>query len=162
MLRVTKLADYGIIILTRFAGQPRAVLNAGDISREVMLPRPVVSKVLKLLVRAGLLHSQRGIKGGYSLARGPEEISVASVIRALEGPIAVTECTDREHGDCGMERLCPVRGNWHRINSAIHGALERITLAQMAKPLSPVQVEPEPRQPEQSIVVPERWLSGCD
>jgi FeS assembly SUF system regulator len=135
MLRVTKLADYGIVMLTRFAAQPDAVLNARDVAREVKLPLPVVSKVLKLLARDGMLISQRGMKGGYGLARKPEEITIASIIRALEGPIAMTECTDRVRGDCGMENNCPVRGNWHRINSAIHEALDQITLSQMTRPL---------------------------
>ena len=135
MLRVTKLADYGIVILTHLAGQGRATYNARDIANEVRLPLPVVSKILKLLARSGLLVSQRGIKGGFSLARKPEGITVAQIIRALEGPIAVTECTDRIRGDCGIETGCPVRTNWHLINQAIHQALETITLAQMTQPL---------------------------
>jgi len=137
VLRVTKLADYGILLMTRFAAGPRATLNARDLAREARLPLPVVSKVLKLLARAGLLASQRGVKGGYALARSPELISVAEIIRALDGPIAVTECSDRTHGGCGLTGLCPVSANWHRINSAIHHALEGITLDQMTRPLPP-------------------------
>ena len=142
MLRVTKLADYGIVMLTYFATHPENTFAARDIARVVRLPLPVVSKVLKLLARAGLLVSQRGIKGGYGLALPPEKVSVAAIIRALEGPIAVTECTDMVHGDCGLETGCPVKTNWHLINRAIHQALEGITLAQMAQPLrgSMVQV----------------------
>jgi len=135
MLRVTKLADYGIIILTHFARRPQAVLNARDIARQARLPLPVASKVLKLLARDGLLLSQRGIKGGYSLAREPAAITVAEIIRTFEGPIAVTECTDRTKGECGIEKGCPVRTNWHQINAAIHEALDGITLAQMARTL---------------------------
>jgi FeS assembly SUF system regulator len=135
MLRVTKLADYGIVILTHLAGQRTASYNARDIANEVRLPSPVVSKILKLLARNGLLESHRGIKGGYGLARKPEEITVAQIIRALEGPIAVTECTDRIRGDCGLEIGCPVRTNWHLINRAIYQALETITLAEMTRPL---------------------------
>jgi FeS assembly SUF system regulator len=137
MLRVTKLADYGIVMLTHIANHSGVTHNARDIASEVRLPLPVVSKVLKMLAREGVLVSQRGTKGGYSLARRPEEITVAQIIRALEGPIAVTECTDRVNGDCGLETRCPVRTNWHRINEAIHEALEKITLAEMAQPLSP-------------------------
>jgi len=88
-----------------------------------------------LLARHGLLASQRGMKGGYGLAKPPEEITVAEIIRALEGPIAVTECTDSIHGDCGLQMGCPVRTNWHLINRAIHDALEKITLAEMTQPL---------------------------
>ncbi len=135
MLRVTKLADYGIIVLTYFAIHRGRTHNARDIALEARLPLPVVSKVLKLLTRAGLLSSQRGTKGGYALARLSKDITVAQIIRALEGPIAVTECTDAIKGDCNLEVRCPVRTNWHLINSAIHEALERITLEEMTQPL---------------------------
>jgi FeS assembly SUF system regulator len=136
MLRMTKLADYGIVMLTHFASSPTQVThNARDIASAVHLPLPMVSKVLKVLAREGLLVSHRGTKGGYSLARRPGDISIAEIIRALEGPIAVTECTDTLHGDCDLELLCPVRGNWHRINQAIREALESISLAEMTQPL---------------------------
>jgi len=135
MLRVTKLADYGIVMLTYFAANPANTFNAKDIAKVVRLPLPVVSKVLKLLAREGLLVSHRGIKGGYGLALPPEQITVAAIIRALEGPIAVTECTDALRGGCGIETGCPVRTNWHLINQAIHRALEGISLAEMTQPL---------------------------
>jgi FeS assembly SUF system regulator len=134
MLRVTKLADYGIVMLTHFAARRGGSCNARDIANAIRLPLPVASKVLKLLSKAGLLSSQRGTKGGYSLARPPEEITVADVIRALEGPIAVTECTDTSR-DCDLQLGCPVRTNWHLINRAIQSALEKITLAEMTQPL---------------------------
>jgi len=101
----------------------------------------MASKILKVLAREGLLTSQRGTKGGYTLARSPECISVAEIIRALEGPIALTECTDRVYGDCGLERLCPTRGNWHKINQAIRDALEKVTLAEMVQPIPPCPVD---------------------
>ncbi len=135
MLRVTKLADYGIVMLTYFAAHGESTHNARDIAGIVRLPLPVVSKILKALARDGLLMSQRGTKGGYGLARKPEQITVADIIRALEGPIAVTECTDSVKGDCELEVRCPVRTNWHLINRAIYQALERITLAEMTQPL---------------------------
>ncbi len=134
MLRVTKLADYGILLLAQFAMHRESSYTARDMAKAAGLPLPVASKVLKLLSKAGLLISQRGIKGGYGLARPPEEITIAAIIRALEGPIAVTECTDMRR-DCGLQRGCPVRTNWHLINRAIQSALEKITLAEMAQPL---------------------------
>jgi len=141
MLRVTKLADYGIIILTRLARSSTDTCSARDIAAESRLPLPVVSKILKLLARQELVASHRGIKGGYGLARKPEEITLAQVIRALEGPIAVTECTDKIYGDCCLEKDCPVRGNWHRINHAIDQALAMITLAEMIRPLPNLQID---------------------
>ena len=146
MLRVTKLADYGIVMLTFFATHPENTYNARDIANAVRLPLPVASKVLKLLGKAGLLISQRGIKGGYGLARPAEDISVAAIIRALEGPIAVTQCSTLNR-DCNLETRCPVRANWHQINQAIHSALEKITLAQMTQPL---------HQPLINLTPPER------
>jgi len=136
MLRVTKLADYGIVLMTQMAcPEGQATHNARDLAREVQLPLPMVSKILKALAREGLLNSHRGIKGGYTLSKRPADVSIAEIIRALEGPIAITECTDRTHGDCGLEQQCPTRGNWHRINLAVRDALQRITLADMVQPV---------------------------
>jgi FeS assembly SUF system regulator len=134
MLRVTKLADYGIVLLTYFASHGEKTFNARDIAELVRLPLPVVSKLLKLLSKNRFLTSQRGTKGGYALACHPREITVAAIIRAVEGPIAVTECTDKSR-DCDLEPECPVRANWQLINQAIQSALEKITLAEMTQPL---------------------------
>ncbi len=136
MLRVTRLADYGIVLLTHMASRGGASSKAKDIARDTRLPLPVVSKILKLLTRNGLLESRRGIKGGYGLARRPEQITIGEIIRSLEGPIAVTECNDSIHGACGLQVGCPVSSNWHLINDAIYQALEKITLAEMTQPLA--------------------------
>jgi FeS assembly SUF system regulator len=122
------------MMLTLFAGYPEKFYTARDIAKAAKLPLPIASKVLKLLGKAGLLTSQRGTKGGYGLARPPEEITVASIIHALEGPIAITACTGANR-DCSLGTGCPVRMNWQMINHAIHSALDRITLAQMKQPL---------------------------
>ncbi len=144
MLRVTKLADYGIVILTYLATHRQNTYNARDIAALVNLPLPVVSKVLKLLGKSGLVVSQRGIKGGYGLARSPEKITVAAIIGAVEGPIAVTECNTTH--DCDLQTGCPVRTNWHLINRTIQSALEKISLAEMTQPMA---------QPLVSLTVPE-------
>ena len=133
MIRITKQTDYGIVLLTHLAVHPERQYNAPDLAAEAHLPLPMVSKILKLLAREGLLASHRGVKGGYSLARQPEAISMAEIIAALEGPIAITECISVE-GDCSHEPLCPVRSNWRRINQAVRTALAGITLAEMAHP----------------------------
>ena len=134
MIRMTKQTDYGIVLLSRMAGYPERQFNATELAAETRLPQPTVSKVLKILGRAGLLESQRGVKGGYTLARGPETITVSEVITALEGPIGITECIDDTPGECTHEARCPVRGNWQRINEAIRQALDGINLAEMAQP----------------------------
>lgn len=133
MIRITKQTDYGVVLLTYLAGHPERQFNAPDLAAETRLPLPMVSKILKLLAREGLLSSHRGVKGGYSLGRRPEEITMAEVIRALEGPIAITECIE-DGGDCAHESLCSVRGHWQKINEAVRGALEGLSLAEMAPP----------------------------
>jgi FeS assembly SUF system regulator len=112
--------------------QPR---NARELAAEAHLPVPTASKILKILARAGLLAAHRGAKGGFSLARPAAEVSVADVIRALDGPISLTECGDHLSGACELELLCPIGSNWRRINLAVRQALEGISLAEMAQPL---------------------------
>lgn len=136
MIRITKQTDYGIVLMTHLAEDPERRYPAPDLASEAGLPLPMVSKILKLLARDGLLDSHRGVKGGYALARSPEEITVDEIIAALEGPIAITECIEHAPGDCDHEAVCPTRGNWQKINQAIRQALERITLAEMTHPIS--------------------------
>jgi FeS assembly SUF system regulator len=133
MIRITKQTDYGIVLLTHLAANPGRHFNAPELSTEARLPLPMVSKILKLLVKEGLLASHRGVKGGYSLTRPADEISMAEIVTALEGPIAITECITVE-SDCSHAALCPVSGNWRRINEAVRTALEGISLAEMAQP----------------------------
>lgn len=133
MIRITKQTDYGIVLLTHMAAHAERQFNAPDLAAEAHLPLPMASKILKLLTREGLLVSHRGVKGGYGLARSPEAISMAEIVSALEGPIAITECMV-DGGDCSYEPLCKVRSNWQRINEAVLGALSEINLAEMALP----------------------------
>lgn len=135
MLRITKTTDYGIILLTHLAAQPDRVFNAAELAAEAQIPPPMTSKILKILSREGLLASHRGAKGGYALTRRPSAITVAEVIGALEGPIALTECIAQGPGECDQEPICPTRTNWHRINAAVNRALEHITLEEMCRPL---------------------------
>jgi FeS assembly SUF system regulator len=133
VFRLSKLADYGIVIMTHMARAPERQQTAPEIAAQTHLPLPMASKILKGLVHAGLLVSHRGVKGGYGLARSAQEISVADVIVALEGPIALTACIEHGPGECDIEALCPARANWRRINDAIREALAGITLFEMAQ-----------------------------
>ncbi len=136
MLKITRQTDYAVVILTRFAQEsPGRIHNARDLSIETEVPLPTVSKILKLLVRGGLLVSQRGVKGGYRLSRGASAIRVTEIIEAIEGPIAITDCVESSPCECDKEPWCPVRSNWQLINDAVHGALEGITLERMTRPL---------------------------
>ena len=139
MLRMTKQADYGIVLLTHMAsGQPERRYTAPELSTETLIPQPMVSKILKILSRGELLSSHRGVKGGYALARDPSEITVAEMITTLEGPIAFTECIEGAPGSCSQETVCRLRGNWQRINTALTHALEEISLEELAHPLPPL------------------------
>lgn len=133
MLRISKLTDYAVVLATHLAACPQPH-NVRDLALETRIPQPTVSKVLKRLARHGLVVSQRGVHGGYRLARGADEINVADVIAALEGPIAVTECSNHVQHACEYEGGCGVQAHWQRINSAVHDALSGITLADMARP----------------------------
>jgi FeS assembly SUF system regulator len=150
MIRMTRLTDYGILLLTLFAREPRRpTRSARDLAAEARLPLPTVSKLLKVLARHGLLEAHRGVKGGFSLARPSSGITVAELIDALEGPIGVTDCSAHQ-GECGIERTCALRSNWRRINQVVIEALRGITLAEMAAPLAlhsqPVEFRPAARK----------------
>lgn len=137
MIRLSRLADYGIVIMTTMARHPERNHTAAEIAAESMVPAPMASKVLKHLARAELLASQRGARGGYGLARAAGQISVAEVIVALDGPIALTACVEEGPGGCDLEACCPARANWQRINDVIRDALERITVEEMAYSVPP-------------------------
>ncbi len=133
MIRLSRTSDYGIVLMAHLAGcTDRAPHNAREAAADSGLPRPMVSKILKALAREGLLVSHRGAKGGYSLARPPEEISAADMITALEGPIGLTECTVHP-GHCVQEPSCHVREPWQRINAVVRQALVDVTLADLAR-----------------------------
>jgi Rrf2 family protein len=113
----------------------RLLHTARDLAFESRLPLPTVSKLLKELLQGGLLVSHRGIKGGYSLARSPREISVAEIIAVLEGPIALTECSTDISGLCDLEPCCPIKNNQRVISQAVRGALDNVMLSDLIQPL---------------------------
>jgi FeS assembly SUF system regulator len=133
MLRLSKLTDYGTVVLAYMAGDPVAVYASAEVAAATRLAVPTVSKLLKCFTRAGLVTSQRGARGGYSLARQPEEITAVQIIDAVEGPVAITQCS-LSHNRCGIEPVCGVGHNWQRISLAIREALKTVTLAQLARP----------------------------
>jgi FeS assembly SUF system regulator len=134
MLQISRLADYATIVMVYIAREG-GIHNARDIANHTHIALPTVSKILKLMARSGLLNSQRGVKGGYSLARIPAEISVASVLSAIEGDFGMTDCSHLA-GSCTLETTCLVRSNWRLLSRAIYQALTCLTLADMAKPIN--------------------------
>jgi FeS assembly SUF system regulator len=136
MVRLGKLTDYGLVLMTCMArAQGSPMRTARDLARESKLPLSTVSKLLKELLQSGLLVSHRGIKGGYVLARAPHEISVVEMIAAIEGPMALTECSTEITGLCNLEPCCPIKTNQQIINQAVRGVLEKITLSDLLRPM---------------------------
>lgn len=130
MLRISKLTDYATVLMAALAKHDQDCVPASRLAEDTRLELPTVAKVLKTLGKSGLVQSIRGVNGGYRLGRGPDEISVADIVRAMEGPIALTECS-LEPGLCSHEAQCSLRGNWQRIGIAVESALERLSLADL-------------------------------
>jgi FeS assembly SUF system regulator len=131
MLRISKLTDYGTVILACLAATPDRRLTATEVAERTRLGLPTVSKLLKNFHRAGLLTSTRGARGGYQLARPAADISAAAIIDAIEGPVAITECSG-QHSTCDLEVSCSTGNAWQRINGAIRRSLDEISLAQLS------------------------------
>ncbi|MCG8359583.1 MAG: SUF system Fe-S cluster assembly regulator [Kiloniellales bacterium] len=131
MFRLNRLTDYAVVVMSQMAHGRAQVRTAPQIAQSTGVPLPTVAKLLNALARDGVITSHRGAAGGYSLSRVPEEITVATIIQALEGPIALTACVHGSDDHCDVETLCPMRGNWEQVNRAIRKALESVTLADM-------------------------------
>ena len=133
MLRISKLTDYGTLVMTHMAVFPDRQFSASEIAVALGLGVPTVSKVLKALTRHGLVASIRGPRGGYALSRTPEEISIAEIVDALEEqPFGLTECSATS-GLCNYEDGCLIRTNWQRISHIVRRALEDVRLADMVR-----------------------------
>jgi FeS assembly SUF system regulator len=133
VLKLSRLADYATVLMTAVAREPQRTHSGQELAERTRVPLPTVAKLLKVLAKDGLLESLRGAHGGYRLGRPAERISVADIIGALEGPIAVTACAGHGAEPCSIETDCATRANWRLINTAIHQALAAVTLAQMAQ-----------------------------
>ncbi len=135
------MTDYGVVIMSEMARIEGRVMTAPDLSLYTGLKVPTAAKILRLLAKNDLLVSIRGAHGGYRLDRKPTQISIAEIVRVLEGPVAVTSCVDTSHDDCSVEECCPMRGGWEKINRAINAAMEEVTLSDMTS----VNPSPLPR-----------------
>jgi FeS assembly SUF system regulator len=145
MFRIGKLTDYATVILATLANDHTRLLNASTLAERTHIAAPTVAKLLKQLQRAGLVDSTRGTRGGYQLSRSPDAISAAAILGALEGPIALTDCS-AGNGNCCLEHSCGVSRTWQRLNAAIRRSLSEISLAQLAgldarTPVMPIERE---------------------
>ena len=134
MLRLNRMTDYAVVVLGQMARHPGLVQTAAHIAEGTAIPLPTTSKLLKQMAGSSLITSHRGANGGYSLDRAAEDVRVSEIVEALDGPIALTACVDGAEDQCDVESLCPMRGNWNRVNNAIREALESVSLAELIDP----------------------------
>ena len=133
-MRLSSMADYAVVTMcaaARHCGMTR--VSATELAQETGLPTPTVQKLVSLLSRAGLLRATRGAGGGLQLARPAAAISLADIVEAVEGPIAVTVCIDKERNDCALDNHCQVKPHLHAVNGALRGALQGVSLATLAE-----------------------------
>jgi FeS assembly SUF system regulator len=135
MLRIGKLTDYAMLIMSQMARQPDLLMSATFLADGLRLTPPTASKILKMLSDAGLVNSVRGAEGGYRLARPAVSITVADVITAMEGEVAMTECCESINL-CAIESACTMRENWRKINKMVQTLLARFTIIDMIEPLT--------------------------
>lgn len=133
MIRMSRLADYGTVVMAQMSHEPERLQTTAQIAAHTRLPAPTVSKVLKLLAKDVLVIAERGKHGGYRLSRQPAQISVAEIIDAVDGPFGLTECAAGS-GLCTLESSCALRGQWRRISQLVRHAVESVTLDQIARP----------------------------
>ena len=131
-MKLSKLTDYGVVLLSFLAAAPERSKSAASLAEETGIPGPTVAKLMKMLTRGGLVTSTRGIAGGYTLASAAETITVAGIISAIEGPIALTACVEESDDLCSVESTCGVAGNWDSVNKAVKAALENVKLTDMS------------------------------
>lgn len=133
-MRLSSLADYAVVMMSAAArhcgGSCR--LNATQLAEETSLPLPTVQKLVSKLSSAGLLESARGTGGGFRLARPAAAITLAEIVEAIEGPIALTACVDGGKHDCCVEETCRVKPHWNVVNGAVKGALAGVSLASLS------------------------------
>ena len=137
-MRLSSLADYAVVMMAAAARSPCVGrLSATVLAAETGVPLPTAQKLVGRLAAAGLVESARGAGGGFRLARAADAISLADIVEAVEGPIALTTCVDEDRHDCALDGHCLVKPHWGVVNEAIRGALARVSLAQLsAAPVS--------------------------
>lgn len=134
MLKISKLTDYGTLVLSTMAATPETLYSAAELAQKTGLTSSTVSKILKQLTKGEILSSTRGAHGGYQLSRKTDAISALEIIRAMEGPVALTECS-ADHNDCEIAAACQMQSKWQIINLAIRKALSELSLADLSKPI---------------------------
>ena len=132
MLRIGKMTDYALVIMHQLAKSPASLLRMEELASATGLSLPTVRKLMRLLVSAGLVRSERGAKGGYQLSRFPEMINIAQVVKAVEGPLAITECCDDDSA-CELSGGCEVESHMPTLNELLVQILSTISLTDMTQ-----------------------------
>lgn len=127
MLKLSRLTDYALVILVDLASQEH-LAPTSEIALRTGIPDPTVSKVLKMLTKSRIVQSTRGACGGYSLTKAMNEISVAEIISAIEGPISLTTCTSDDGEGCNISSLCPLSSGWKHVNDVINSTLSGMSI----------------------------------
>jgi len=133
MLRISRLTDYGTLLLVHLAAHDDRLCTAGELSSATHVALPTAQKLLKILAKGGLIDSVRGTDGGYVLARPAKDISATQILDVLEGPLAITECSTAD-SQCELEAMCQVGSAWQKINHAIRSTLSDISLVELGHP----------------------------
>ena len=154
MLRLNRMTDYAILVLGALAHRHGETLASGLLAEVTDLAQPTVAKVLKMLLAAELVETQRGVRGGYRLMKISAQISIADIVEAMEGPIAVTDCVDGAREPCMASNCCCMRKHWKHINLAIRKALMDVTLEDLINPaqLFPLSDTPPKTKDDRRLV----------
>lgn len=133
MLRISKLTDYGVLVLNELAGAGAVQLSSEEIAAKTGLSMPTIRKVMKALADSGLVLAQRGARGGYRLSRAASQIRILDVVQAFEGPVALTECSSDEDL-CDITASCSLSSSWGGVNQLLVKVLTRVTLQDIRNP----------------------------
>jgi FeS assembly SUF system regulator len=135
------MTDYAIVVLGALAHRHGETVATAQLADLTGIAQPTVAKVAKTLLGAGLVETQRGVHGGYRLAKPPAQISLVDIVEAMEGPIAVNDCVEGAQDPCAVSNCCFMSNNWNRVNLAIRKALDEVSLEALT---DPAQIFPVP------------------
>ena len=135
MIKVSRMADYAVLLLCRMSRNKDKVYSAHDLSLSTSLPITTISKILTKLRKAQIVVSVRGVSGGYKLFKDAKKISVGDIIDVIDGKIALTVCIEENNNNCGLASMCPSHSNWQIINNAVCSALNSVSIEEMSRPI---------------------------
>ena len=132
-MRLTHLADYAVVMMTAAARHDAGRVSASQLAEDTGVPLPTAQKIMSALARAGLMEGQRGTGGGYRLTRAADAISLADIIEAVEGPIAMTQCSDGAPSDCALDAHCRIKPHMGLVGQKVRGALGAVSLQELTQ-----------------------------